>query len=352
MYSPPLSWLMPNRPATAQMNRSFRTNRSFRAGKTGHQLRPWEGPRLCLLAALLLILLPACSVKRLAMNQVGDALAASGTTFASDNDPELIREAIPFTLKLVESVLAETPGHRQLRTAAAAYFTQYAYGFIQLEADYVEIDNFDQAEAMRTRAKHLFLRARDHGLLRLEREHPALRTALQTNPAKAAATLEDPDLVEPIYWTAAAWGLAIALSKDDPFLIAEIPQMEALIDQALRLNSTWNRGAIHSFLVTFEMIRQPNGQDREAQSRMHFEKAIAASQGHLLSPYVSLAEAVSIQNQDANEFQALLETALAINVDEYPPARLVNLLMRKRAQWLLSQREELFLLEDDIDWNE
>src|SRR5262245_33363955 len=43
-----------------------------------------------------------CSMKRFAVNKLGDALAGGGTTFASDDDPELIKSAVPFSLKLME----------------------------------------------------------------------------------------------------------------------------------------------------------------------------------------------------------------------------------------------------------
>lgn len=287
----------------------------------------------------------------MAANQVGNALAGSGTSFASDNDPELVREAIPFTLKLVESVLAETPEHKRLRTAAAAYFTQYAYGFIQLEADYIEAENYEAAEAMRLRARKLFLRGRDHGLKRLALAVPHFQERLTKAPSETAAEI-DRDLTETLYWTAAAWGSAITLGKDDPYLIAEIPQMEALIDRALVLDPDWNKGAIHGFLIAYEMSRQLDGQDPETQSRAHFKKALIASEGKQLSPYVSLAEAVCVQIQDAREFESLLNQALAIKIDEYPEFQLVNLLMKKRAEWLLSQMDELFLLDEGIDFNE
>ena len=39
----------------------------------------------------------------------GDALAGTGSTFASDDDPELVGEAVPFGLKTMESLLAESP---------------------------------------------------------------------------------------------------------------------------------------------------------------------------------------------------------------------------------------------------
>ena len=59
-----------------------------------------------------------CSVKRMAVNKVGNALAGSGTTFASDDDPELVKAAVPFSLKLMESLLNESPRHEGLLLAA------------------------------------------------------------------------------------------------------------------------------------------------------------------------------------------------------------------------------------------
>jgi len=44
--------------------------------------------------------------------------------FASDDDPELVREAVPFSLKLIESLLEQSPQHRGLLYAASSGFTQ------------------------------------------------------------------------------------------------------------------------------------------------------------------------------------------------------------------------------------
>lgn len=292
-----------------------------------------------------------CSIQKIAINQIGNTLASAGTTFSSEPDPELAKDAIPFTLKLIESVLEEVPNHARLRTAAAAYFTQYAYGFIQLEADYWEAQDYGQAERLRQRAKNLFLRARDHGLRRLQIKRPDFPSRLAQSPRKAAASVEKSS-VETLYWTAAAWASAINLGKDDPFLVSELPQMEALMDRAFELDADWGEGAIHSFMIAYEMSRQDAAADREMRSRDRFHDALRLSKGHLLSPYVSLAEAVSVQIQDAQEFRSLLNQALAIDIDAHPPARLANLLMKKRAEWLLTQMDELFLLDENQLLNE
>ncbi len=309
------------------------------------------GPRSLqtLLVVLLLVWIAGsgCSlVRRAALGQVADAVAGSGTTFASDDDPDLVKAAVPFSLKLVESLLAESPEHQGLLLAAARGFTQYGYGFVQQEADELEAKDLAAAEVLRTRARRLYLRARNYGLRGLDAGHAGFSTALRANPGAAvgAATAADVPL---LYWTAASWGAAISLSKDNPELVAELPAMEALIDRALALDESYGRGAIHGFLISYEMSRQGAAGDPAARARAHFERAMALSGGADAAPLVALAEAVAVQQQNVKEFESLLTRALTINPDAHPETRLQTLIMQRRARWLLSRKTELFLIENE-----
>jgi len=283
-----------------------------------------------------------CTVNRFAVNRVGDAVASEDTTYSSDNDPELIREAAPFSLKLMESLLAESPQHRGLLLAAASGFTQYSYAFVQEDADEIEATNLTAATAMRVRARNLYLRARDYGLRGLEVSHRGFGAALRTdsNQAVRLATKRDVPL---LYWTAAAWGAAISVSKDNPEIVADMPKVEALIDRALELDEKFDHGAIHTFLINYEMAR-PGAKADEAVQRAtkHFLRAMELGGGHLASPLVAYAEAVCVQQQQRPEFDRRLKQVLAIDVDVKPQWRLTNLVMQRRAQWLLSREGDLF----------
>ena len=305
-------------------------------------------PSAAITAGMLLLaglLGSGCSVKKMAVNLLGNALASSGSTFASDEDPELIKAAVPFSLKLMESLLAESPRHQGLLLAASSGFTQYAYAFVQLEADQLEATDFAGAEAMRSRARKLYLRALDYGLRGLDTSHRRFSQELTEDPQSAVQRARKGDLPL-LYWTALAWGAAISVSKDDPYLVAKIPQMEALIDRALELDETYADGAIHNFLITYEMSREGAPGDPADRSRHHFQRAVDLSGGRLASPFVALAESVSVQEQDVEEFDRLLSQALAVDPDADPDNRLINLIMQERARWLLSQRDVLFLILD------
>jgi len=286
-----------------------------------------------------------CSIKRVAVNRVGDALASGGTTFSSDDDPELVKAAVPFSLKLMESLLAESPKHQGLLFATTSGFTQYAYAFVQQEADEMEEKDLAAATELRVRARKLYLRARNYGLRGLEAKHSGFEKALRSD-AKSATSMANKKDVPMLYWTGVSWAAAIALSKDNPELIAEQPLAEALVDRALQLDEAFDHGAIHGFLVTYEMSRQGAAGKAEERSRQHFERAVQLSNGELAGPYVSLAEAVSVQKQNVKEFRGLLDRALAINPNARPEWRLVNLVTQRRAKWLLGRTDELFLTTD------
>jgi len=314
------------------------------------QRRTRVGAACPLAFVLVLALGQGCSIKRLAVNKVGDALAGGGTVFASDDDPELVKAAVPFSLKLMESLLAESPKHKGLLFATSSGFTQYAYAFVQQEADEVEGENLANATALRERAKRLYLRARNYGLRGLETSHASLSAKLRVNPREAVRVARKQD-VPLLYWTAASWAAAISLSKDDPAMVGEIPQMEALMDRALELDESYDAGAIHSFLITYEMARQGAPGDPVERSRKHFDRAVELSRDTQASPFVSFAEAVCVQKQDLKQFDALLARALEINPDTHPESRLLNLVMQRRARWLLAKREELFLIPEKTGTN-
>lgn len=289
-----------------------------------------------------ILLLSGCSVQRLAANRLGDVLASGGTVYASDDDPELIQAATPFSLKLMESVLAEVPAHRELLTATAAGFTQYSYAFVHQEAETSAQDDVAAAAAASVRARRLYLRARDYGLRGLEVAHPGFSAALATDPAGAASRTTKRD-VELLYWTAAAWAAAIGFSKDDPALVADLDLVSALIDRAQVLDESWGDGAIHAFLITWEMARPDSPGDREERARAHRDRAVELSGGLSAGPWVAWADSVCLARADLPCFQQSLRAALDIDPDAHPASRLENLVMQRRARWLLAGAERRIL---------
>lgn len=278
--------------------------------------------RLVSAALAALLVAPACSIRTFAIRKLGDALASSGTTYASDDDPELVRDAVPFALKTIEGLLAEVPDHPGLLLAAASGFTQYAYAFVQQDADALEDVDLEAARAQRVRAKKLFLRARGYGLRGLE------------GGGRESVPL--------LYWTAAAWASAIANGKDDLDLVADQRMVEALLRRAEALDPEWESGTLLELIAAFDGGRSEAAGGSRSRARAGYERAAALSGGLRASAFVGLAETVSVPEQRREEFDALLAKALAVDTDARPEWRLANLVAQRRARWLLSRTDALF----------
>ena len=303
---------------------------------------PGLGPTWRLtLAAALVVCAPACSIRQTAINKLGDAMAESGSNFASDDDPELVGQAVPFGLKTMEGLLEQSPRHAGLLFACTSGFVQYAYGWVQMEADAIEPKDLARATELRARAQKLYLRAREYGLRGLELAAPGLRDALRRDPKAALAGMKQKQ-VPMLYWTATAWAGALALKVNDSELSADQPVVEALARRALELEPCWGLGSIHEFFVSWESAHSTVGGSLE-KAKEHYEADLACAQGKRAFPYVTFAESVSVAKQDKAQFKELLEKALAFDVSRKDDQRLANLLAQKRARLQLGRVDELFV---------
>ena len=284
----------------------------------------------------------------IATGLVADAISGSGSSYATDNDPELIEASAPFGLKTMESVLEAEPEHRPLLTSLTSGYVQYAYAFIAEKAHVIEEDDYDAAQKMKLRAKNLYFRARDYGLRGLAVEHENFEKRLRASPTATLAAMTEEDTAL-LYWTAAAWSLGISAAGLDPELVADLPLAGQMVERALVLDEAWDDGALHDFMVTYEAA-VPGG-NLEAAVK-HFERAVELNGGRRAGSYLGFAEGVVRKTQDVKLFRSLIDKALAVDVDAHPDDRLVNVIMQRRARRLLARIDDLFLDAGDEDETE
>jgi len=293
------------------------------------------------------LLLAGCSIRGMAVRALGGALASSGDVFASDEDPELVSQALPFALKTIEALLAEAPEDRNLLLAACSGFTQYAYAFVEVEAFLVEIDDYRRSRELDQRALKLYLRARGYCLRGLETRHAGIGERLRLEPVAAAAELGETELGF-IVWTGAAWGSAISLALDQPAIAADVPAVRALLERAETLDVDYGDGLVHAALISLDALPEAMG-GSVAGARAHFERAVELTGGASAGPYVSLAVGISVPAQDSAEFRRLLEQALDIDPDAVPRLRLGNLIAQRQARALLDRIEDYFIEVEPVE---
>jgi predicted anti-sigma-YlaC factor YlaD len=301
----------------------------------------------------ILIFFPACSIKKLALNQVANALTSqtSGTVFSGDDDPELVGDALPFAIKLYESLMVANPGHLGLKLKTGSLYIMYANAFLQTPALMLPESEFKMQEFNYKRAKNLYLRGRDIVLSALEYKYPGFRQNLQKKLFAQALTVTSKKDVPLLYWAGAGWLGAYAIDPFDMDLGMTLPAAAALMERILVLEENYAAGAIHEFYVLYygSLPEYMGGSLQKA--RNHFQKAIAISAGKSSTPYIALATTVAVKEQNIGEFQSLLKKALTIDPDSDPENRLLNILNRRKALWLIEHADDFFL-ETEVTNNE
>jgi predicted anti-sigma-YlaC factor YlaD len=292
--------------------------------------------------ALVMVGVPGCGlVQRKAVGMVASTLASSGDVFTRDDDLELVGDAIPFGLKLYESLLDSAPKNKDLLIATCSNFTQYGVAYLETEAAVLgEAEHHDEVAHLNQRALKLYLRAKGYCLRAMEVRFPGISAKLLTDAGPALAKAEKKD-VPLLYWMAASWGSAIGLGIDKPDLVIDMPVVRALAERALALDESWNKGALHEMFVSLDSLPAALGGDPD-QARKHFARAIELQHGESPGPYVALATGVALPAQDRAEFEKLLQTALAIDPDKDPSVRLVTLVQQRRARALLDHIDTMF----------
>ena len=89
------------------------------------------------------------------------ALSDTARAYSADDDPEFVRLAAPSTLKMAEMVLDQQPRHEGLLLTACSGFTQYAYAFLQVDAEVAPAQDVARVQDLQSRAPPIDVQAPD-----------------------------------------------------------------------------------------------------------------------------------------------------------------------------------------------
>lgn len=299
-----------------------------------------------LVMVLLMSVFFSCSVQKMAINTMADALSGSTSgVFASDDLPEFVAEAVPFGLKLNEAILEQTPNHKGLLLAISSGYAQYSYAFVQLPADTLTPWNVKRSKELKSYAKKLYLRSRYYAFRAIEVDSPDFKARLFDQPEHTLKqmTVED---VPTLYWLGLSWIGAISISMSDLSLLAELQYAEKVLQRCLELDESYSEGALHEFFITYDGSRNEAMGGGAEKANSHYKRSLELSKGRKASPHVALATTVAINNQDVEAYRNLLNKALAVDVNAYPQYKLENTIAQRKANWYLNNIGDYFLLDE------
>jgi predicted anti-sigma-YlaC factor YlaD len=310
--------------------------------------------RIIFILAAFYAVFSSCSINNMAMKAVADALTGEGSSdvFTGDSDPQLVGDALPFAIKMYESLLSANPEHQGLLNTTGSMFVMYANAFVQGPAEQLPRSMYAERQAAMERARNLYLRGMGLLYRGLDIKYPGFDGAFQNGRLPEILTrMKKPD-VPALYWSAAAGLMAYSLNSFDMELGVRIPEFYALVERAYELDPDFNNGALDEFLLLFHASVPPAMGGDRSRVDLHFQRAVEKSRGLSAGPYVAYAQSVSIPDQDYDKFKEMLDIALSIDPDMNPSNRLVNIISQRKASYLLNSAVQFFVdFDTGDDWD-
>lgn len=262
------------------------------------------------------------------VEQTGNRFAANLSSAMLDNDdPAIVEAGTASYLLLLDALVRQEPASPAFRQAAASLNSAYAGAFVK---DPVRAAGLtDKALAYALDALCLS----DKALCEIR------KLSLDEFKERLEA-LEKKD-VALIYTAGTTWAGWIQAHSDDWNAVADMPRVEALMQRVLVLDEAYQGGAAHLYLGGLATVLPPALGGRPEVGKIHFEKAIALSQGHNLMAKVVYAKSYARGVFDRELHDRLLNEVLSAD-PRYPGWTLGNTLARQEAAALLKSADDFF----------
>lgn len=290
------------------------------------------------------LLIPGCSVQNWALKKVSNGLASGDpTTYTSDDDPVLIGDALPFTMKFYETLLSKDSLNEQLLLATGKLFCLYSQGYVLFPSDTLADSLVEQRHAAGKRAKKLFLRGRDYILKGIDIRHNGFLSHLNSSTPDSALNLTSIKDSAYLYWAAMAWMGAIASDRGDLGLGMTMKKALLLITKVASFDSLYGNGAIEEFYCIYYSSAPKSLGGDTALAGIHLNKAITIANNSKASVFVTAAAFAANKRKSREEFNNMLERALLVDLNAHKSTRLTNTIYQRRAKWMLDNADRYFI---------
>ncbi|MFW5960735.1 MAG: TRAP transporter TatT component family protein [Chitinivibrionales bacterium] len=296
---------------------------------------------------ILTVSLLRCSVQNIALEKVSDMFSSgTGEVFSNDNDPELIKEALPFALKLYESLLQSLPEDDDLLLATGKAFCMYSYAFVQGPADTLSDKAIDLKTKKYKRAEKLYMRGYRYLRRALEVRHPDFIEYYDSKKYDSALDLCTERDTTLLYWTANSFMGAYTTNKFNLAMGMKVKGAVSMMKEVMKYNESFNNGAVHNFFISYygNMPKSMGGSNKLA--REHFKRSVEISGGRNPAPYLALATSVSVSEKKPDEFKSLLRKATDIDPEKKSGNRLEVIIAQDKASWMLENIDNYFLIKN------
>ena len=303
-----------------------------------------------------LLTVAGCSGRQVAVSEMAGILNTGMAAFENDDDLEMLGQAFPANIKLVEALLANSPDNAELKVMLARLYASYTFAFLEpvLERDYFGLSPADlplwsaveqDPDRVRARALAYYLKGEDHALSALEQRWPGCRERLESRDGQAAffqaLSAED---VPALFWWAFNLGARINLERSSVALLAKAHLVETAMQRAVALDPAYQNGGAHLFLMAYYCSRPAMMGGDPAAAREHHRALMDIAGDDYRLGTVYFGRYVLQPAQDRQRFLDVMnQVAAAPAASRY---RLYNAIAAVRARIYLRAVDDLFTEEE------
>jgi len=276
-------------------------------------------------ALIVVVVLPGCA--NLVSGFTGDVADNLSDAIVNQDDPALVREALPAYLLLLDSFVKSDPGNAKLLGAAAQLYAAYGTAFVR------------EPE----RAGVLTARARDYG-------NRSLCAAARSTCALESKPFDDyvaviqsvkPTAADPLYSYCVGNLAYIRAHSDDYQALADLPKVEKALEHLLAIGAGDREVSVNTYLGILNTLRPEALGGRPDLAREYFERAIELSEGRDLAVKVEFARGYARLLYERELHDHLLNEVLQSDVEE-EGMTLSNLMAQDEAEALLATADDYF----------
>lgn len=250
------------------------------------------------------------------------------TATSKHDDVDLVSQAVPTFLLLLEGMLESDPDDPDLLTELAkGYFT---YGAL------IELEDPSRAARIYGRAMAFGQRA----LLQEEKIEPVINAPFQI--FSTITKILKPEHVETVFWAASSWGAWISVNADSMAALADLPRVILLMEWVLEQDDSIYNASPHVFLGVYHAALPEMLGGKPRKSLFHFERALEMTERKSATVFVQMAKFYAVQQFDRELYVSLLNQSLNVTTVESPELNLQNEAAKQQARKLLLIADEIF----------
>ncbi len=262
-------------------------------------------------------------------------VASAGAKMADDlsaaildqDDPELVREAMPSFMLLLDSMVRSSPEDPETLGAAAQMYAVYGTAFV---------DDPDRARTLTTRARGYGERA-----LCAQQDRACNLDSLDFEDYTAAIDQLGSRDADALYSYSVGYLAYIRAHSDDFIALVGLPKVEFALTHLLAIGAGANAGSVNMYLGILNTLRPAALGGKPEVGREYFEAALALSGGRDLSIKVEYARGYARLVYERELHDRLLNEVLAAEVEQ-KGFTLVNHLAQQQAKELLVSADDYF----------